>query len=549
MSGTAGFRFVEIEPRVVEPPIGFDELDLSQPHASGSVSGMLDVTWTAETPVCVGHPAPDEPRAVDPIWLGDGYLLPGASLRGMIRALAEIATFSHLGRINSARHYGVRTYDYGDMPDAHRHRPRELRAGWLQYEASGWTLRICQTVRDYDRGFWLVHFDEILAEIGRRGFDAPTADEWRDLTLGDKRTRLATAGLDQQLTLLDDGPYLANAPGGIRKSCFVGEQIVSGTEQTQRRVPGCLVCAGRTEIPPDDPQRAKVREAVFAPPSTRGQDAYTLSPEFMNLFHALHSDPGRNRRNPRGNWRYWLAAMRWLDKFEAEPDRGDPDPEPYRNYPGIPVFFHGHPSVLRDPAADPVARRSFFIGLTRVLRLPWPLSVGDVADRVYRKSDRRRYEVPRLGAPGGWDFARALFGEVDDANLDPAVTEARRGSREARALAGRVAVGPAFALGSPRPAHVAAGVLGAPRESYFPFYLARAADAAGSGTQRYDDPDAIVAGRKRYVARFTVDPLPQGNENEATRTTIRFLPSGAQFRGRIRFHNCIRSSSVPCSGC
>jgi CRISPR-associated protein (TIGR03986 family) len=312
----------------------------------------------------------------------------------------------------------------------------------------------------------------------------------------------------------------------------------------QRRIAGYLVCSGRTEIPTDDPTRKKIRETVFAPPSARPHDALPMCPAFMALFHALNSDPGRVAREPRGNWRFWLAAMGWLDAFRAERREDDPDPVDYRLYPGIPVFYHGDPALARDDEGPPIAERGFFIGLTRVLRLPWPYSVGEVADRLYRgRQEHHRYELPRLGEENGWDFARALFGEVDDANLDPAVAEARRKAdtntgTKPQALAGRIAFGPAFAEGDPQPERTPhEGVFGAPRESYFPFYLARAADAEGPGSQRYDDPDAIPAGRKRYAVRRRTDELPQGNDNDKVKTKVHFLPEGTRFTGRIRYHN------------
>lgn len=536
----APYRFIAIDPTVVEPPVAYAELDLSQPHEEGSVSGTIDVGWTAETPICVGQPDKNDKQIVRPMRFGDAYALPGASLRGMLRAVAEIATFSHLGRINGARHYGVRTYETREMPAGHQHRPQDLKAGWLRRENDGWVLRSCEPIRGYDYGYWLVHFDEILAELSRHGTAAPAADEWRQWGLGQKRQALTEARLADRVTLIDDGLYVARFPGGLRKARFEGGRPLTTAERQQRRVPGYLVCSGPTEIPSDDPQRAKIRETVFAPPSARPHDAHPLCRSFIELFHALNSDPGRERREPRGNWRFWLAAMGWLDAFGAErDDRTDPDPAPYNRYPGIPVFFHGDPAVAREDQGPPIAERGFFIGLTRVLRLPWPYSVGEVADRLYRGSqEHRRYAVPRLGEkPGGWDFARALFGEVDDANLDRAVVKERQAAGDdARALAGRVAVGPAFAANDPEPERaLKEGVFGTPRESYYPFYLARAGD--GGGSQRYDDEDAIPAGRKRYAARRATAPFPAGNDSDRTKSRVQFLPAGTVFRGRIRYRN------------
>jgi hypothetical protein len=573
---TAGFRFIPVDRQVIDPPISFSELDLSRPLEGGSVSGSLRIKWTAETPLCVG----DGETPVEPIKIGGEYALPGASLRGMARAVTEIATFSHLGHINAAHHFGVRTYDFDDMPLApQRHRPQDLKAGWLRYGDGQWKLYRCPTVQvlransrrgepaqhSYDLGYWLVGFDEILAEIERRGAGAISQDQWREMTLAEKRRLLTDTGLDRGLTgnrdaegrrngpLFDVGPYMPDRPEGVRMASFdYWENYAQQAQQAmQRRVPGYLVCAGRTKFPPDDPKRAKVREAIFLEPSL--QDRVDLSPAFMNLFHVLHSNPGRTVREPTGNWRFWLAAMRWLGakagphsniSFGSNDGNGENlNSSDYDRYPGIPVFYHGNPAEAAQDAGAPIARRPFFMGLTRVLRLPWPYSVGEIAHRLYHDHEaggRRFYQVPRLGKLGGWDFARALFGEVDDTHMDGDAAKKRRDEEgPARALAGRVGFGPAFAEANPQPKPKAPieGVFGTPRESYYPFYLRRAANASGDGTQCYDDDHAIPAGRKRYVVRQTARQLPQGNANESVLNRVAFLPEGTRFSGTVRFHN------------
>lgn len=240
--------------------------------------------------------------------------------------------------------------------------------------------------------------------------------------------------------------------------------------------------------------------------------------------------------------------MDWLGAFGVERDNSiDPSvaggAEIKR---GIPVFFHGTPP---QPAASKrpseAGRQPFFFGLSRVMRTPWPYSVGEVAERLYRPegADPVDYVVPKLREPNGWDFARALFGEVDEA-----MTDVRRQDRPERlagesnrtdALRGRVAFAPAFAEGNPQPraADRKQGVLGTPRESFWPFYLRRDPRTDGNSGGSYAHDTAIVAGRKRYVARGSAASLPQGNDNERPQSQIDFLPAGTRFKGRIRFHN------------
>jgi CRISPR-associated protein (TIGR03986 family) len=523
---TTGFRFIPIDPHIIEPPVRFDDLDLARPLPNGSVSGSLQITWTAETPVCIG----DGEDPVRPIQIGGDYVLPGASLRGMVRAVVEIAAFSHLGHINAARHYGVRTYAAEDMPPTpQRHAADELKSGWLTYDGKEWKLQPCMTnipVRigrnplfPNERGYWLLPFSELVSKI------SPALDDvsWRKKELAEKHANLGTARLIGEIRFVDDRAYLAQAPRGVRVARFAP----SGGER------GYVICAGRADPPP--PRQPKSYEAVFARPDPHR--SYVLPRSFMTLFQALHSNPGRDDREPRENWRFWLTKMGWPGVYGVCGTR-DLD---YRAYPGIPVFYHGDPAAVATDAGGPMATRPFFMGLTRVLRLPWPYSVGDVAHRLYHDHEsgvRRHYQVPRLGKPGGWDFARALFGEVDDAHMDREATR-KRGDKEdePRALAGRVSFSPAFAEGDPQPSHSAEGVFGTPRESFYPFYLARAANGSPTGTQRYDDPHAIPAGRKRYVVRRDPMPLPQGNANPETVTRVEFLPSGTRFVGTVRFHN------------
>jgi hypothetical protein len=94
----------------------------------------------------------------------------------------------------------------------------------------------------------------------------------------------------------------------------------------------------------------------------------------------------------------------------------------------------------------------------------------------------------------------------------------------------------AFATEDSIPTEMRSGVLGQPRESFWPFYLRDRKDPGL--TSSYNASTAIPAGRKRTMVRRTVLPAwPPGNENEGTITHVRFLPAGVVFEGRIRVHN------------
>lgn len=138
----AGYRFIPVSSRVVEPPLKLDQISHARPLPYG-YCGTIEVTWTAETPICVGGAKPgkiDGKEVVTPFKLGDEYALPGASLKGMLRSIVEIITFSHLGQINSHHHFVFRDYQNDEYKN--KVKSNKVKAGWLVYdrERKKWIL-------------------------------------------------------------------------------------------------------------------------------------------------------------------------------------------------------------------------------------------------------------------------------------------------------------------------------------------------------------------------------------------------------------------------
>lgn len=521
---SAPYRFVPISPKVVEPPIPLANLDLSKPK-DGCLSGEITVTWTAKTPICVG----EQPQAgtaiggqqgggeVLPINISGRYCLPGPSLRGMIRSIVEIASHSHLGRINHWRQHGMRDFSRRKMPRGLGYNANEVKAGWIFLDDGTWQLK--RKSDEVSPSWYLVHFNEIISRLPGIG-----AADWRGLSVARKRGLLHQAKLLGPQQLVETG---ANANGHL-----VARFAAAGETPNLR---GYLVCPGAIDAPGNGVP--KWHEALFA---GTFDEQMEICDRVMEKFIRLHSEPGRRRATdcgPRENWHYWLQGAGAL---------GDHRPED-----GIPVFYVGTPG-----------QPDFFFGLSRVIRLPWKHDVGQVAEHVYDPANPpsgRKYRVPRLPPPRtadgtvppdpdadkGWDFARAMFGWVEDWKHDG--RRADPDDKTSRALAGRVAFGFAWAPQDTQPLPtVASGVLGAPRESFYPFYLTRKDPQLGGPTgATYDDDFAIPAGRKRYVVRESITrnevrlpqpPAARAGEAPADVTTrVRFLPAGTTFEGAIRF--------------
>ncbi len=499
MPARAGYRFVPFGDRISPPapPVALDELRLDRPHKAGSVSGTLDATWVAETPVCIG--VQGAPGQVEPFEIEGRGCLPGASLRGMLRSVMEIAGFCHLGPINDHRHFGFR--NFAD-PDNYRTRVQAnaIKAGWLTYNSGNWRL----TVAVAGGAFYPVDFNALLGYMGN-----PVAhDEWRRMTIGEKRSWLACTVSDllKELHFAEGAPYYKS----IRRGEFVsgGTPPASGASGSKKS--GYLVVGGKA-----DSTANRNNEVFVGSPSPNSKHTYILGAEFMALFNRINSNPGRERPEPTGAWRYWLSQKAPCSDFWT-PGGSGPGPLAVCGLPGIPVFFCGNPADASETRTYDPKTSTFVMGLSRVIKIPYREGVGDVAARLYECDGP--YRVPKL--KDGFDLARAIFGWLDEAQDD----------EQAEALAGRVAFSPAFSDRNPQKSRPKTFVFGAPRESFYPFYLR--GDYHGN-----DGNEGVPVGRKRYPVRSTPSAPNVSNGNPDTQTCVTFHDSGASYTGRIRVHN------------
>ena len=538
---SASYRFIPVEAGVtIAPPVAREDVSMVQPLAAGSVSARINVKFTAKTAVCVGQNTDD--GAIEPVQVGGRYCLPGTSLRGMLRSVVETITFAHLGRINSARHHSVRDFRGIQSSDVHEIQSSDIRGGWIRFEEKKWRFYPakgrysgpCTPIADRD--FVLVPITDLIEKTG-----GTLHDEWLSkFSVAEKYRALGDAGLPARQSVVfnihSDPPRNRTAVPHVSLTKDPDHPFDSLKFQNS-----FIICGGpfSAEGQGQNPRR---HEVLMKGPV---DDGYDIPDGWMRVFHRMHSEPNRNGGQPRGSWRSWLRAFKWVD---AGPVRGFSDirneecihPHMAKNIPGIPVFWKGSPEDLETAATKSPGQQSFWFDLSRVIRVPYRYSVGDVAARLYE--DSQSYQVPRLSDENGWDFARALFGEVDGANIDPGSGEVEPradGTKQEDAQKGRVAVGFAWAPDKTKlQPDTLTGVFSQPRESFWPFYL-RSRDNPGSAVS-YEDPNAIPAGRKRYVVRPSALPQkdwPQGNDNAATQTKIRFLPVGTVFSGEIRAHN------------
>jgi CRISPR-associated protein (TIGR03986 family) len=269
------------------------------------LSGHLDLSITAHTPILVGRdrrpgevPNADHPGQVHPFQLPDGrYALPGTALKGMLRNVVEIASFSRMAMVDDQR-LGVRDLTPGarqiygnrmtETVGDKTYRARS-KAGWLSFDATrgGWMINPCEYAR--------VEHSDLLRYQGARWVDMrsrPTAEQkysaWaRSLTIR------FTPGPEQ------GHPH---SRGNSFVYCKAGD-LGKGTTD------GVLVFTGQ-------PSPRKHQEFIFYNPT--GAAIPVPEPVFRG-FLDIHDQKTENA--PRSHWDEWRDAPRAPVFYLEEPGR------------------------------------------------------------------------------------------------------------------------------------------------------------------------------------------------------------------------------------
>lgn len=147
------------------------------------------------------------------------------------------------------------------------------------------------------------------------------------------------------------------------------------------------------------------------------------------------------------------------------------------------------------------------LGFTRMFRLAFERKISDGV---------------KQNESNGPDLCKCIFGHIQE---------------NGKSLKGRVQFSPAFAQKEVPDSELkeVSGVLGTPKASFYPLYLRQDSNRLND----YNADDIEIAGRKRYPIHSDqyITELPQGNDNEKTKSTLKPLPAGNTFTTSISLHN------------
>jgi CRISPR-associated protein (TIGR03986 family) len=521
----APYGFVPLSSQVVwgDPDVSHDH-----PYEEG-LCGTFELLVEAETPIFVRGAGEREKFFTAP----DGVrAIPGSSLRGALRNVVEIATFSKMSRVNDHR-YAIRDLHNQELyvrhlaglmldPDG-RNRPMpKVEAGWLvRAPASAGENAPVATIQPCH--FAKIEYRRLLAIA--KDFGIQRYAPGRRQAAPDKyRAWGRRRGVFVDIRRL--------RPLSKSYSTEFGEVVGPGTRS------GTLVFTGQPS--PWDPHAAPRRHGAGQPKhhdfvfhDALGVPAIEVSRKQMEDFEFVHSartdlpealGEERAKRGQQGALRQSEAPNPewgfWKPHFEGREGAFFGDAR-------VPVFF------LRNGDGS---LRAF--GLAMMFRLAYDQSTWDAVTNAQ----------PDAAVAERLDFAETLFGNV---RRDP--RPEGDADREG-ALKGRISFGLAKAQGQPTELSAVRAVLAVPKASYYPSYLEQRVGVHGGSPERvggkpqyrtYMDPDVRVRGWKRYrplLEHVDKPPLPTKGDGSAletgkVETVFSPLGPGTVFRGRVRVHN------------
>jgi CRISPR-associated protein (TIGR03986 family) len=475
------------------------------------LSAKLVINWVADGPLLIGQAESntdaDGAGVVVPMSWGDGtsedFVIPGSSLRGAIRSVAQIIGAGRLARahLNDSHVYGLRDFTHQSYSNQGKYpvtNAAQVRAGWLRVERNqqdnqsgeGWTAWI-----EPAQAWHLLSGDE--CNIG----DTAESFTTRDLTVKYKRSGLkpaATIETDIRASAYALIPTPADWPAHVPVHSILSP-INVGTIQ------GHKVFSGKATT-----NEGKRWEYVFeGSPGTNSSNEVQLSDEIWMRFVRMNCKVSRGKLVAQQSWAVFQPM------FQNRPTMR------------IPVFYVGD---LQRQDLD-----NFAFGLTRLFKVPHKHTLADVFSNSNIADPQSDSEL---------DMVDALFGYVyERPDMDPQAP--KEVSRKSRVSFSHASLN--YGVSAKRTRQITTTMM-EPRSSFAPFYLA-------GPVKDYSAPNTPkIAGFKRYPAQTNVatgarlatesilgrlTDLAGGGE---TPTTMQLLQptddnSPLAFQSTVRLHN------------
>ena len=355
------FNFVPLSEKVFFPDWA-DNISHDVPFADG-VSGTIDIDITACSPIFIrnGHTRTDhaaeneEYKSFSYIKGADGrkcYYIPATSIKGEVRNLLEIMSFSKMSVDRRAMFARRDLHDKPNYPLLGNQ--NSIRCGWLRRSGEAYTISDCGTPMRIS----LEEIDNYVGDdvLTSKFMDSGNFDLNKEVRVGDN-LYMDPKSAAYKYHLLKDVPLEGLRFSEIKKST-IGQSILR--YDSEGSIKGTIVMTGQPS------KRKKQAKAIGAgkfyefvfPEEEKGN--YAVSEEMFNHFSFIYKDSSEWKR---------------IDKLLNDDD-------------AVPVFFRIEKGEVKD------------FGMAYLYKLPYERSVFNALPEAHQSEDL--------------DLAQCIFGFVDN---------------------------------------------------------------------------------------------------------------------------------------
>ena len=356
MAVHAPFNFVPLSSWVLYPEWS-KRISHDLPLQEG-LCGTIGFELTAHTPILVGDEKTDAannlPGSVSFFKLPDGrYAIPGSSLKGMIKNILSIATFSRMKAVDDQK-FSVRYLHNSNLYGENMTEPiyggfrSRVLAGWLKFEDGNWHL--------YEAEYARIEQSTIRSIIPLFNFPP------RPLPLSRDTPAEIKYGISKRILTFQEVQYTdsGSMPHRHTNKILIYNKVTSlGAGKT-----GYLVITGQ-------PSPQKHMEFVFSAPGI----TINVSPSVINDFLSIHSETNE--------WKYLNTKSPFPPAF------------------GVPVFYIKEHGSVRA------------MGLAQMFKLAYKHGVHDLISHSYHNVENNKKDfVETLFGCIGETQAESLKGRV-----------------------------------------------------------------------------------------------------------------------------------------
>jgi CRISPR-associated protein (TIGR03986 family) len=561
-AASAPYNFVPLPEVVVTAVDNADDLPSHDRHYADHHTGHFEVTLTTKSPLYVrcpftrdefdldeqgkdrsGHEVNNQTPYADRIRNTPHFfyrrnpnepVIPGSSLRGMIRSVLEIASYGKVQWVTDkklffrtvdatalGKYYSSRIMDQGATGQSHNGYRPLVEAGFIRRSGDNWQIEPCQVAKvemmDVAVAFGVIDRDQSIQNLYTNRDPSGQLPRWEIKQAG--TTTPIPLQHSEVFVITDSTPrdYLHSRRHYLRY-CRVNSISRTPTGQ-QGEQPGILVLTGPV------PHKHMAFVFIPTPNATRinipndfhEQD---INKRLVDLFHDKDQlTQWQTQAFPKGKPG---GAQRNQDGFLRD---------------GEPIFF------LREN------RQLTFFGRAQMFRLPYTKCPVDLVPEDLRH-------------PEDIDYAEALFGfvrkkeELQDMMRRGVIQKMPKQGDKRRAYAGRVFVTDAMLVEGQADYWlfsdpITPKILATPKPTAFQHYLTQQEPDEKNRLDHYDSPpphETTIRGHKRYWHQglnpsngLTADQIREhiGEELVTITQHTQFKPikAGVQFKFRIYFEN------------